>query len=248
MSSEMSEKDIHEQLLAQEPRTSFDYENGLPRSRPKRWSCAIIAWCILALGWIILLPIALSNRGLKCEELFDDPAHAPIEYESQTFAGLVDPSDFRPHDNPFDAGTEDYWNTLLDVGIIKLSPEEAERLPSKTGHVFGEEPFYAGNLEVYHQLHCLNRLRREYYFPEENEYNATSTDRVGHVKHCFGYLEQTLKCHADVGVMSVKYHSATKGYTPTWNIVKTCRNFNLIQDWARKRKIAHAERGMVLGH
>lgn len=67
-------------------------------------------------------------------------------------------------------------------------------------------------------------------------------------EHCFGYLEQTLKCHADVGVMSVKYNPDTKGYRPNWNIVKTCRNFDLIQDWARKRKIAHAERYLDDGH
>lgn len=58
--------------------------------------------------------------------------HAPIEYESQTFAGLVNPGDFRPHDDPFAPGTEDYWNTLLD-GIAKLPATMGE--PRISAHV-----------------------------------------------------------------------------------------------------------------
>lgn len=38
-----------------------------------------------------------------------------------------------------------------------MSEEEAARLPSETGPVFGEEGYYAGNIEVFHQLHCLVR-------------------------------------------------------------------------------------------
>jgi hypothetical protein len=44
------------------------------------------------------------------------------------------------------------------VGIIRLTEEEASRLPHKPAKLYGgKEGEYAGVLEVFHQLHCLVR-------------------------------------------------------------------------------------------
>lgn len=45
--------------------------------------------------------------------------------------------------------------TILDVGVIKVSEEEMKRLPAETAPLYGGENGYAGVLEVFHQLHCL---------------------------------------------------------------------------------------------
>ena len=44
---------------------------------------------------------------------------------------------------------------LLDVGIIRITDEEMNQMPTKTAHLYGGEEGYAGVLEVFHQLHCL---------------------------------------------------------------------------------------------
>lgn len=49
---------------------------------------------------------------------------------------------------------------MLDVGEIRISLEEAGRLPSETAPLYGGEEGYAGVLEVFHQLHCLVRITR----------------------------------------------------------------------------------------
>lgn len=49
---------------------------------------------------------------------------------------------------------------MLDVGEIRISREEAARLPSETAPLYGGEEGYAGVLEVFHQLHCLVRITR----------------------------------------------------------------------------------------
>ena len=80
--------------------------------------------------------------------------------------------------SPFSAGPEEEvnanWESLLDgacllskkpllltastVAVIKLSPEEASRLPAPTDPLYGDPGFFAGNVEVIHQLHCLVSL------------------------------------------------------------------------------------------
>ena len=52
------------------------------------------------------------------------------------------------------------WESVLDVGVIRISEEEIARIPAETAHLYGEEEGYAGILEVFHQLHCLVSPRR----------------------------------------------------------------------------------------
>ena len=47
------------------------------------------------------------------------------------------------------------WESVLDVGVIRISEEEIARIPAETAHLYGEDEGYAGILEVFHQLHCL---------------------------------------------------------------------------------------------
>ena len=50
------------------------------------------------------------------------------------------------------------WESVLDVGVIRISEEEIARMPAETAHLYGEEEGYAGILEVFLQLHCLVSL------------------------------------------------------------------------------------------
>ena len=45
--------------------------------------------------------------------------------------------------------------SLLDVGVIRITDEEMDQMPTKTARLYGGEEGYAGILEVFHQLHCL---------------------------------------------------------------------------------------------
>ena len=50
------------------------------------------------------------------------------------------------------------WESVLDVGVIRISEEEIARLPADTARLYGEEEGYAGILDVFHQFHCLVSL------------------------------------------------------------------------------------------
>lgn len=48
----------------------------------------------------------------------------------------------------------------FEAGIIRLTEEEASRIPTEAVPLYGDEEGYAGFLEVFHQLHCLVRAAR----------------------------------------------------------------------------------------
>jgi hypothetical protein len=57
---------------------------------------------------------------------------------------------------------------------------------------------------VFHQIHCLNQLRKEihlsYYFT-----NSPSELRINHRNHCVHLLLQVLMCQADAGLIFHKW-------------------------------------------
>jgi hypothetical protein len=63
--------------------------------------------------------------------------------------------------------------TSTPVTIIKIPRESAAQLVNWTSPVPGDEGNYITMLDVFHQLHCLNLIRRALY-PER--YNRTMWD------------------------------------------------------------------------
>ncbi|KAK1994586.1 hypothetical protein LX36DRAFT_683582 [Colletotrichum falcatum] len=95
--------------------------------------------------------------------------------------------------------------------------------------------FYFTGLEVFHSLHCLNRLRQALY-PDYYDVFADPHDpsREDHIGHCINHLRQAIQCHSDLTPMEWKVvgnklilHTATQ---------HTCRDFNKINEWASKRQ------------
>ncbi|KAF1971843.1 hypothetical protein BU23DRAFT_469872, partial [Bimuria novae-zelandiae CBS 107.79] len=130
------------------------------------------------------------------------------------------------------------WGDVLDVGEIRLSDEEASRLPQDTARLYGGEKGYAGVLEVFHQLHCLNRICKKFYNlskPIDDEGDSDNLSRW-HDKHCFNYLWQTLLCHDDVSVMTTTWNEEQQAFNADFVVTKQCRNFEVIHNWAKNRE------------
>lgn len=61
-----------------------------------------------------------------------------------------------------------------DVGISRVDKEVAGKLPNRTARIPGDEDYYIVGLDVMHQLHCLNRLRKSLY-PDRYHVSANLT-------------------------------------------------------------------------
>jgi hypothetical protein len=84
-------------------------------------------------------------------------------------------------DNPFVGGPrpehDEAWGKLVEPMIIKLTPEEYENANLGVETIgFADGSGYLGELAVYHELHCVKRIRRhlhlKHYYPDlsDNDY------------------------------------------------------------------------------
>ncbi|KAK8067392.1 hypothetical protein PG997_014139 [Apiospora hydei] len=173
-------------------------------------------------------------KGTSCSPCFSESLiGAPIAWEERTFSTnrYINGSDPYSRENP---NVDSAWAEPIDNIIIVISEEEKQRLPGErdTARAYGEPRGYAVSIEMFHQLHCLNYLRKAYF--EDGPDRLSDPER--HADHCFSYLYQTLLCHADVGVMTMRVDEEFNIFQPEFNVTKQCRDHKLIRAWQRSRK------------
>lgn len=76
---------------------------------------------------------------------------------------------------------------LFAVGMIRISEEESENLVRPTFHI-PDTNEYLIELEVFHQLHCLNQLRQAFY-PERwpNLWQYTPEGKIDYAGRQYGH-------------------------------------------------------------
>ncbi|KAI1125132.1 hypothetical protein F5Y10DRAFT_247725, partial [Nemania abortiva] len=168
-----------------------------------------------------------------------EPARSEIELVVQSYTGGVD----MDSDGNFlvDQKGQEYvgtpspavdkaWELLL--GGLNLDFDKTEVDLEDSTFRWPESGFYFSGLDVYHSLHCLNRLRQamypDYYVHVFDHPNDPS--RFDHIGHCINHIRQSLQCHADLTPMEWKLvgqNVILKTDTP-----HTCRNFDKIHEWA----------------
>ncbi|KAJ5132554.1 hypothetical protein N7448_006712 [Penicillium atrosanguineum] len=124
-------------------------------------------------------------------------------------------------------------------------PARAAKFPESFG--FGEEA-YIGRVDVFHQIHCLNRLRMHlkdnygYYYDDSdtnNEYHQL------HVSHCVYMLLQNLMCTANVDVYPHTWLDAQKNAFPDFSINHKCRDFGAIMKWHDENSVPIEDFGAI---
>ncbi|KAF2766844.1 hypothetical protein EJ03DRAFT_329738 [Teratosphaeria nubilosa] len=175
------------------------------------------------------------------------PVQDAISYQLTTFE-----SGF--HGSPFmgspTAEVDRNWKQLYGVGNSRLSRGEARHLPNKTIEAIAGEGDYLVVISVFHDLHCLDRLRQStwYFYDEQwNEtYNPFTISRpetysrdglngIIHLDHCINILRQSLQCSSDVTPYVFQWDEKSQEVRAFANVVHTCRNFDSIHDWASQR-------------
>ena len=134
----------------------------------------------------------------------------------------------------------------------------------------GEEGYRVG-VEVFHQLHCINLLRRvtykEYYEPLGGEFSSgpealrkhTGTSHVhspearsvpiqirwlttcGCADHCIEILRLNIQCNADIGVFTLYMVEGDPLAWPQLNSKHVCRNFDSVRQWALDHSVGNME-------
>ncbi|KAI0202340.1 hypothetical protein F4808DRAFT_458939 [Astrocystis sublimbata] len=123
------------------------------------------------------------------------------------------------------------WDSLKEVWVVMLEGEEASKVRDKTTL---QDGYWLSGLDVFHQLHCLDSLRRAIY-PEHYPPQALPRTWRLHMDHCIDYLRQVLMCHGDTTPVNQKWFDAARRYGPDFETLHTCRPFDELVAWSRAR-------------
>ncbi|KAI1309800.1 hypothetical protein F5Y03DRAFT_58243 [Xylaria venustula] len=182
------------------------------------------------------------------------PANEAIEYE------IIEPNNAFAHESPYrgppSPELESAWDGLWLHGSIRF-PEDKLPLINRTvdlGNNRTLKPWHDGKggyhaqLQVHHQLHCLNLIRqytwRDWYFrhPEivrmSGDMMASDVEARMHTDHCIEALRLALMCNGDTTPsITILNPNAPRGEMADFSPNKKCRNFEKIQEWSVKNQI-----------
>jgi hypothetical protein len=123
-----------------------------------------------------------------------------------------------------------------DVAMSQVDEATAKKLPNATAPSSYDHSHYVVQLDVFHTLHCLSILRKRLYpdiYPPDNR----GEDGIDHMEHCVESIRQSLQCFSDVSTLYWEWSEKTQRMLGNTKTTHTCRNFEKIQDWAKKNSM-----------
>ncbi|KAJ7471286.1 hypothetical protein B0H11DRAFT_2041105 [Mycena galericulata] len=217
------------------PRIAYTFLLGLLACETVALAFAIFAIFHRAAHTTCTVPLA-SNRVLY------SPALEAVEHEVRVYhVGFT--GDLSPFQIPSSPELDQSWSDLYNFGISRITKDEATRLPNKTHPIPGDKGHYIAELDVFHNLHCLNKVRMALdpdYYPDwristSNNWIPSQKNATEHVAHCVDWIRQSIMCNADTSVIVWQWENFMNASIVKGNVAHTCRKFDKIQDWAKER-------------
>ncbi|KAJ6583483.1 hypothetical protein DFH09DRAFT_1029141 [Mycena vulgaris] len=202
------------------------------RPRPSRLVPILLG--IICVQFIALVGALYSRRQLPAVTRLYTPVQDFVSEELKVYP-LGFGTDLSPFQVPSSSELDDAWDDLYNFGISRITRDQAVLLPNKTSPIPGDPGFYIAELDVFHELHCLNMVRKALdpeYYPD---WNINMVDRAReHVSHCVDWIRQAIMCHSDTSVLVWQWNYKHNQSTPIARVPHTCRNFERIQEWGRE--------------
>jgi hypothetical protein len=132
--------------------------------------------------------------------------------------------------------------TKADIIRLGKNPDTAFKL---VNDIWGlGDDAYAAHLDVFHQLHCLNTLRKIAY---GKYYNASmgNHDKEGiyevHLNHCVDILMQALQCSGNVNLITLHWYETQPSPNPDFSANRQCVAFDRLTLWNSENSINRQE-------
>lgn len=123
----------------------------------------------------------VSHNSMRRDAIADTviaPASGAISWQAEVVDGHQWESVFAGKPSK---ETDDAWHNLLEPINLKVTADEMERL-GQTSLAFSDGSGYLGTLGVYHELHCIKRLRK-WFYKDYYYQNQTHEQMLEHESH-----------------------------------------------------------------
>ncbi|CEJ81371.1 hypothetical protein VHEMI01501 [[Torrubiella] hemipterigena] len=161
------------------------------------------------------------------------PAQTALKYTTRVFDSAFGIQTTAYQGRPNEANDQ-LWTELYNFGITRISADEARPMVNKTLPIPGQSDHYLISLSVFHQLHCLNRVRKGLY-GEVDWSDVSEHSGITHLDHCIDVIRQSLMCNADVTPLTFTRDSRDGVAREVAEVIHQCRDFDAIRDWAATR-------------
>ncbi|KAF9065603.1 hypothetical protein BDP27DRAFT_1298076 [Rhodocollybia butyracea] len=214
-----------------------------------RWREAVLLLIVVvetfSLCWLALRrpQIVSSSTSFQCETLkahaygqtLYSPAQEALQSEVKTFTvGRPTYGDGLTAYQGVGKEADRAWGELYNHTVFKIPHSQAVLLPNKTYPISHEPGYYLAELDVFHQLHCLNYLRMFFNIELYRDHPDMGMD---HTWHCIDSIRQSLMCSADISVNVWQWDDKIEKVVGHSDIIHSCRNFDKVRDWALDRRI-----------
>jgi hypothetical protein len=145
------------------------------------------------------------------------------------------------------AEIEAAWNRIsVDARPVRMTLEQLLRTGEKPSPSMARYPDeygggYIASVEVIHQLHCLNMIRKVSWGVHNetlgHEYHDSPEDFRIHLDHCIEMIRQNIMCRSDVTMLTYDWVEGVKDPFPNFNIPHQCRNFEKILSWVDEHRV-----------
>jgi len=96
-----------------------------------------------------------------------------------------------------------------------------------------EETKYFATLEVFHQMHCLNMLRKS-TFKDETQSKKMGVTMRNHLDHCIEIIRQVIMCNSDPRLITFHWVKDNPVAYPDFNTWHQCRDVDATLEWAER--------------
>lgn len=182
--------------------------------------------------------------------------------------------DGRIHDDetiyrqPPSGEVDEAWDRVAarNFEIINVTAEDVRRSgkdpAGRIRWVEGVDSFPA-QIDVFHQIHCLNEIRKEmyseHYYPESSKRpgnddhfaQAVHNARRQHKMHCLHMILQNIMCHSDIDIVTNYWAPSPSFYNRTaepfadFSILKRCRDFEGLLSWVHDNAVEKGQEKIV---
>ncbi|KAH7028123.1 tat pathway signal sequence [Microdochium trichocladiopsis] len=156
------------------------------------------------------------------------------------------------------AELDDIWNeweltrvypvTAAQIRSMGKDPSTAAKLEDDVWGL-GDDA-YAAIFDVYHQLHCLNFLRKLIYPSYYNTSNWHHADVEGffeiHMNHCVDIVMQAIQCSGNVNLITLHWVETQPYPFPDMSVNRQCVNFEGLTQWRLDNTIDMDKYGLVM--
>lgn len=143
------------------------------------------------------------------------------------------------------------WDRISQIGIVIISEDDVRKAgkdPTRTVRA-PEDWGYGTNahiaqVEVFHQLHCLNAIRKALYYDHylRPKYGDHPTElHWTHLSHCLHIVQQNIMCHADLSVITHNWVETQRHPWPDFNVRHQCRDFDAVWKWHDENQVEAVE-------